>query len=277
MTTTPQLTPPPPPRLAQLGVEWALDQTLGFPWYVALVFRAFGPNESIYRLIRPSEYGTHDSVGVRLRRPDLAAAGIDVVVDARPSPRLDGHAHYPAFNIGYGGVLRTLCDLSSLVPASLSPGTYTAELSYVGGPMPSHQTSSPTSSVRFHSAPRELYAWREQLRPLLQEKGTWLEVAEELVRSDPKAVTIAPGLPLAWPMLRALSNVLPDVFVKLLPGVFQGWGPPFEPHVRLLYVRWLIARRDLDRAREEAMSLRMNHFGLNDEIEALGLELPPIG
>ncbi|MFO0550734.1 MAG: hypothetical protein U0271_20235 [Polyangiaceae bacterium] len=241
--------------LISLEVEHAPDQFLGCPWWAAWVVRSTDPEVTFYSLVLPDERGTHGALGVQLEAPGLSH------LDHPPALPSGLHTVEPGFDLEGGEVRRGLVDVASFMPTGLSPGMYEVRLSYIGKPHFRPARSVPTT-LRLLSPPTEVWSYVSALRPMRDAEGSWLAVCGRLVQRG-VAPPLPPSHPLAWPMLLARSTVDPVAFARLPGATFQGWSAPLRPHVRLLFIQWLVANGQVAQARVEAGALRRDNAGLS--------------
>lgn len=261
-----------PIGLAPLAAEWAPAIVMGLPWYAAITIRSQNPDIAMRGLLSAGPHGDGGAFGLRIQRNQRA----EVLVDEQPSPHLDDHCGHPSFDLDFGEARRLLVDLSPLVPWRLvAPDTYSVVVRYRGGLDESLVGESEPTIARFVASTPELTALASTRRPAVEESGSWLAACEQWT-DEGNTPDLDAAHPLALPLLLARRSRDPDGFAKLHPARFQGWDRSVEPNVRLLYVEWLLARREADQARQEAIWLRERTPGLAAEIEALGLDLPPM-
>lgn len=262
-----------PIRLAPLSAEWAPAIVMGLPWYAAITIRGANPDIAMSDLLLAGPHDDRSVFALHIQRNQRS----EVLVDDRPAPHIDDHGSAPSFDLDFGEARRLLVDLSPLVPwRVVAPDTYAVVVRYKGGHDESRAAESAPTTARFVAATPELTALAATLRPSVEETGSWLAACERWIdRGD--APDLDAAHPLALPLLLAKRGRDPEGFAKLHPARFQGWNPSVEPNVRLLYVDWLLARREVDQARQEALWLRERTPGLTAEIDELGLGLPPVG
>lgn len=254
--------------LISLEVDHDADQPLGCPWWAAWVVRSTDPEVSFYSLVLPDERRTHGALGLQLEGPGFAR------VDYPPALHHGLHTIEPDFDLNEGEVRRGLVDVSSFLPTGLSPGSYRVQFSYAGKAHFRPARSVPRS-VRLLTPSSEVWSYISALTAMRDGEGSWLGACERLVQRN-----VAPPLPtnhpLAWPMLLARSTVDPDAFAALPATAFRGWPAPLAPHVRSLFVQWLLANGQVAQARSEAAALQREHAGLTHALAELNLApLPP--
>lgn len=265
-----------PLSLAPLIAEWAPNVVLGLPWYAALTVRASSPDVALRDLLLPDAYDDQGTLGLHLQRSHPA----ELVADAHPSAHHDDHVHRPSFDLRFGEARRTLVDLSPLVPTrGAAPDAYSVIVRYAAG-IAELATASQPLHVQLRAATPDLLQLASSLRRSVDETGSWLGACERWVESSVESGAPIPELPpahpLALPVLVATCRRAPGAFAKLPPARFAGWDAALEPDVRRLYIEWLIARREIERAEAEAFALRERTPGLRADLEALGLRLPPV-
>ncbi len=253
-----------PPRLAPLRVAWQREQVLGMPWYAALTITPSSPDDAFSELALPDDHGTRALLGLRLERGHER----EVVVDVRPQASFLDHARHRCFDLDFGGSRRTLVDLGELLPTGMSPGVYQATVTYTGGPAAEQEAQSDPMEVLLLAPSTEQLAWIRALGPLVGEHESWAAAAEAVAASTD--ANLPHTDPLAWPLFRARAARDPD-FASWDADEFARWPVAIEPHVRVLYLRWLLANGRRGEAEVEAQNLAFRCAGLAHEIVALGL------
>lgn len=249
--------------LGPLEVDAAPVHVLGFPLNVAITVGARNPSASLKRLPLA---GAESLNGVEITIVRRGAGGAPFV--HKPAdPLVDEQSGAVSFSLRPGERRRMLLEVSELLPASTTPGTYELRLSYRAEWGSS--TKGPPKSIDFRAPGAREKAELDRRRPELERAGAWdAWTLSPLERSSgPPSSTQEPSLLFyeLWRYLRDPRTRLMSVDLKLVDAL----APLYAPEAALLKAELLAARGDRRAYERQLEQVRRRYPGMRWWLEAM--------
>lgn len=245
--------------LYELSVEWLPTQIVGYPWYAFWTIRAVGAE--FYHVPASTESYASGALGIKI----INAKTKKTVAERITAPPRSRDIPGPTFEVLYKDERESIADVGLILETALPAGDYIVEAALQLHESSEWRVTAPPKKVQLVKPNTELQTFLTRMKAYKDDTTSWLDACWQLVQKED--VSVPPTHPLAWPIL--LSRAGLKTFSALDEATFQGWPAPFDPHVRVLRLLWLVENGERKRAVVEAEKLRAEHPRVAWRIEDL--------